>query len=290
MDIRRRAFFARTIVALFAAAALLLGATKPGAATDVRGSAPMMISREAPVRIMALGDSITAGVGPNGIRADDGGYRGTLESMLADAGYHAHFVGSRTDYSAALSERGHEGWPGYVLRSFPADPGPGQLYGPVVADAIHAADPDVILLMAGTNDLLRSTRGVPGYTVPTIVHSMDLVLREIFRTKPGVEVIVAPVVASPRIDACDLAKFNGDNLCGPAGPESLKSLVAAYARRGFHITLAARMARAVPRDDDHFPDGIHPCGDGGYAAVARAWFSAIKAITDITPAEPVAKQ
>ena len=28
------------------------------------------------------------------------------------------------------------------------------------------------------------------------------------------------------------------------------------------------MADAVPRDRDHFPDGIHPCGAGGYAAVA----------------------
>jgi hypothetical protein len=40
------------------------------------------------------------------------------------------------------------------------------------------------------------------------------------------------------------------------------------------------MAGAVPRDRDHFPDGIHPCGAGGYAAVASAWFKAISAVTE----------
>jgi hypothetical protein len=45
------------------------------------------------------------------------------------------------------------------------------------------------------------------------------------------------------------------------------------------VTLAADMSTAVPRDSAHFPDGIHPCGAGGYAAVAGVWLRAIEVVT-----------
>lgn len=231
------------------------------------------------MRVMALGDSITAGVGAFGTRIDDGGYRGALAKLLEKNGYKVKFVGSRSDYSAAIADRAHEGWPGYVLRSFPSDPGPGQLYGALVRKAIHRNTPDLILLMAGTNDLLRLEKRDGGYTLANIAHSMDLLLGEIFKQKPNVRVIVAPVVASPLVDVCTLAHFDGDETCGPAASENLATLVRDYASRGYHISLARAMSGAVPRDRDHFPDGIHPCGAGGYAAVASAWYQAISAVT-----------
>ncbi len=246
-------------------------------------AAPTMIARDSVMRVMALGDSITAGVGAFGSHIDDGGYRGALAKLLLKNGYRAKFVGSRSDYSAAIDDRAHEGWPGYVLRSFPSDPGPGQLYGSLVRKAIHRYDPDLILLMAGTNDLLRLEKRDGGYTLANIAHSMDLLLGEIFKQKPGVRVIVATVVSSPLVDVCTLAHFDGDDdACGPAATENLATLVRDYSSRGFQITLARSMADAVPRDRDHFPDGIHPCGAGGYAAVASAWYAAISAITQTT--------
>ena len=259
-----------------AAAASSAGAVHPAARP-----AAQMLARDAEMRVMALGDSITAGVGANGSRIDDGGYRGALAKLLAKNGYRVRFVGSRSDYSAAIDERAHEGWPGYVLRSFPSDPGPGQLYGNLVRKAIRRYDPDLILLMAGTNDLLRLEKRDGGYTLANIAHSMDLLLGEIFKQKHTVRVIVAPVVASPLVDMCTLAHFDGvDSVCGPSETENLASLVRDYASRGYQITLARAMAGAVPRDRDHFPDGIHPCGAGGYAAVASAWYQAISAITE----------
>ena len=137
------------------------------AATPAAAPAPPEVLAKADtIRVMALGDSITAGVGAHGSRVKDGGYRGALASLLQREGYHVNFVGSRTDYSDAIDERAHEGWPGYVLRSFPSDPGPGQLYGALVKSAIAKDDPDVILLMAGTNDLLRLEKHNAGYTLP----------------------------------------------------------------------------------------------------------------------------
>jgi lysophospholipase L1-like esterase len=246
----------------------------------LRQHGPTKLARNSIVRVMALGDSITAGVGAFGSRIDDGGYRGALAKLLVKNGYRVTFVGSRSDYSAAIDDRAHEGWPGYVLRSFPSDPGPGQLYGALVRKAIKRNKPDLILLMAGTNDLLRLEKRDGGYTLANIAHSMDLLLGEIFKEKPTVRVIVAPVVASPLVDVCTLAHFDGDDAaCGPSVSENLATLVRDYATRGFEITLARAMADAVPRDRDHFPDGIHPCGAGGYAAIASAWYQAISAIT-----------
>ncbi len=278
-------------VAVFSVVFLLTAAfdSLPSAAQTTAGAAvPLAISKALPLRVMAFGDSITAGVGPNGSDDNSGGYRGALAKLLERDGYHVRFVGSRRDYSAAIDQPAHEGWPGYVLRSFPADPGPGEFYGPLVREAMRTNDPDVVLLMAGTNDLLRLQKGVPGYTLPSIIHSMDLLLDEIFLEKPGVRVIVAPVVASPRVDTCTLARFAGAERCGSPGPDSLKTLVGAYAKSGYHVTLASEMASAVPRDKEHFPDGIHPCGAEGYADVAKAWLDAIEQVTDGSGVSPVA--
>jgi lysophospholipase L1-like esterase len=255
-----------------------LGATAIFACAGTARSAPAQLSKADPIRVMALGDSITAGVGANGGHVRNGGYRGMLAGQLEKAGYRVAFVGSRNDYADDLSEPAHEGWPGYVLRSFPSDPGPGQLYGELTRKAMLENDPDVVLLMAGTNDLLRLQKRAAGYTLANILQSIDLEIGEIVAAKPNVFVIVAPVVESPKIDECPLKMFAGRAGCGAAN-ESLKTIVSAYAQHGYRVSLAAEMATAVPRDALHFPDGIHPSGPGGYAAVAGVW---LRAIADIT--------
>ena len=262
----------------------LLAASFPHGTT----ASELLLSREATIRIMPLGDSITAGVAAGGARVTDGGYRGALAQLLARYGYHAVFVGTRNDYSAAIATRAHEGWPGYVLRSYPSNPGPGQLYGGLVRKAMRSDEPDVVLLMAGTNDLIRLQHGNAGYTLGNILNSMNLVLDEIFYERPSVRVIVAPVVSSPVIDVCTLAHFDGDDTCGPAPAPNLKTLVDSYAQRGFRITLADGMENAVPRDTRHFPDGIHPSGTGGYAGIAGVWLNAIQHVTVQPSASKVA--
>lgn len=227
---------------------------------------------------MTFGDSITAGVGPDGRDTGSGGYRAELVRLLARDGYHFEMVGERSDYSGMLEQRRHEGWPGYVVRSMPSDPAP-QLFGRLTRDAVTAADPDVILLMAGTNDLLRMMRHSDGYTLENIVFGMNELLAEIFTLKPNVTVIVAGVVASPRIAAADVARFDGAAGAVDASGPSVRDLVAMYAHHGFRIAYAEEMAGTVPRDTAHFPDGIHPCGSGGYALVARAWMDALEGVT-----------
>jgi lysophospholipase L1-like esterase len=261
--------------ALFVACAFVLGSASAGPAA---ARANPWFAASAPVRIMALGDSITAGVGEAGIDTGSGGYRGALQRLLDARGYKYEMVGGRSDYSARVRMRSHEGWPGYVIRAFPSDRAP-QLYGAVTRHAIESYDPDVILLMAGTNDLLRLAKHRPGYTLPNIVESLHALLAQIFYLKPDAKVIVAGVVDSPRVHECDVAAFDGiDDVpgCAAGQARNMRTVAADFASRGFDIELAPGMSVAVPRDKEHFPDGIHPSGAGGYDAMARVWLAAIE--------------
>jgi lysophospholipase L1-like esterase len=276
----------RRLAALLWAAAIISLPCVHASAAD-----PVLIARTEPLRILALGDSITAGVSAFGAPATDGGYRGPLERALAERGYHAVFVGSRSDYSSALSDRAHEGWPGYVVRSFPSDPGPGQLYGNLTQTAMRTSNPDVVLVMAGTNDLLRREKSDGGYTLANIVESVRMLLEQIVAAKPSVVVILAPVVDSPRVNVCALRAFAGVGLpddCAALNA-NLATLVNEFDRRGYRVSYARSMATAVPRDAAHFPDGIHPAGPGGYADVANVWLQAIAAITQPLPVDTAEK-
>ncbi len=279
LDLRRR--FGRAVCGFVAAASFLL----PTPAFSAGTGAAAWIAKTEPVRIMALGDSITAGVGARGADVGGGGYRGELERLLADAGYRFDMVGTRSDFSNRLQHPGHEGWPGYVIRSYPSDPGH-ELLGEVTRHAMATYTPDVVLLMAGTNDLLRLERHSAGYTVANIVAGMDALLGQIFFEEPGVHVILAGVVDSPYISDCTIKRFDGVDSWGCDGDDgpNLRTLVAKYRKLGFSIALASRMDAAVSRDREHFPDGIHPSGAGGYAAMAQVWLRAIEDQTLAAPA------
>jgi lysophospholipase L1-like esterase len=262
----------------------VLGVALVGATVVARAGAPAsadeaMLAKTGTIRIMPLGDSITAGVGGHGAMTRDGGYRGVLGAFLEREGYKVAFVGTRDDYSAGIINRAHEGWPGYVVRSFPSDPGPGQLLGARTQKALAHADPDVVLLMAGTNDLLRYERHAAGYTLPAIVASMDALIGQIVTERPNAIVVVAPVVPSPKIDPCTLRDFAGTDPCPNSPTPGLRAVVEAYAQRGARVVFAPAMAAAVPRDSEHFPDGVHPSGASGYAAVASIWYTAITRLT-----------
>jgi lysophospholipase L1-like esterase len=227
------------------------------------------------LRILPLGDSITAGIVAGG-RPGSGGYRPMLTQLLAQHHMNAVLVGERSDFSAGMANPRHDGWPGYVIRA--TSPGaPGQLYGDLVKHAIVATHPDVILLMLGTNDFLRYEATHGTYSVDKIVHSMDLLLGEIYETAPNVHVVLGAIVDSPKIDSCYIARFDtGRSTCDPYTHPSLKGLAAKYAAKGFAITYASDLYHALPRDLRHFPDGIHPApGALGYDALAAGWFRAL---------------
>src|SRR5215472_12687422 len=225
-------------------------------------SAPISVSAH-PITIMEIGDSITAGVGPHGVDNGRAGYRLPLTRLLEAGGYDFKMVGARSDYSGTLNVGDHEGWPGYVLRSFPSDPAP-QLLGDVTRRAVATYRPSIILLMAGTNDLLRHARNSPGYTQANIAHSLDMEIAEIFGLDPSARLIVAGVIDSPRVSHASVVAFAND----------AKTIVARYRRLGYRIAMADGMDAAVPRTAEFFPDGIHPVTNG-YDLMAAVCFKAV---------------
>ncbi len=101
---------------------------------------------EAPVRIMPLGDSITAGSDRGGLTLW-GTYRPSLYRALQLSGINADFVGSYTGRTANEPDRQHEGWPGI---------NPNQVNGNI-RDWLEMNPPEMILLHLGTNGVSDST-------------------------------------------------------------------------------------------------------------------------------------
>jgi lysophospholipase L1-like esterase len=272
--------FLRTVVALFCLATLATVSFHPISAAEAGIPEALAIHKASDLRIMVLGDSITAGILGGGGATTDGGYRGRLAQLLAADGYHATFVGGRDDFASKMPALRHEGWPGYVIRAT-SKGAPGQLLGPLIERALTKYDPDLILLMAGTNDLLRYEADDDQYSQSEIVESMDLLLRQIYRLRPHVRVILAGIVDSPKVPQCMIERFDmGANSCEKGDFPNLRSLAEQYAAAGYPVLYAGGMFDALPRDAKHFPDGIHPAaGAGGYDAVADVWHKAIMSIT-----------
>lgn len=233
---------------------------------------------EAPLRVLPLGDSITAGIVAGG-HPGNGGYRVLLERLLAQSAHKAVLVGSRDDMSPEMTDPWHDGFPGYVIRS--TSPGaPGELYGGLAKKVVAQTHPDIVLLMVGTNDFLRYEATHGTYSVDEMVHSMDLLLHDIYSVAPKTHVIVGAIVDSPKVDACYVERFDtGHSACDVGTHPSLAGLVSAYAARGYAISYASGLLHAVPRDFSHFPDGIHPVdGPQGYDAIAHIWFDSIQGV------------
>ncbi len=114
-------------------------------------------SKSDKIRIMPVGDSITFGMG------DTGGYRKYLDYFMKEKGYTGiDFVGPEGQNSASFNYNGqrvtyddnHAGYSGFQIKQ-PASWGQdSSLYNKLKEkNAVKQAQPDVILLIIGTNDM-----------------------------------------------------------------------------------------------------------------------------------------
>jgi lysophospholipase L1-like esterase len=110
-----------------------------------------------PLRIMALGDSLTDGADPQRPTTSPQSYRGFLEQRLRTAGYDVDFVGTQRRQAIGGTDPDHEGHSGFTIG--PDDSTLCTSCGPANIDAglqawLEATDPDIVLLLIGVNDLL----------------------------------------------------------------------------------------------------------------------------------------
>ncbi|ANY07514.1 hypothetical protein AFB00_15805 [Pseudonocardia sp. HH130630-07] len=157
------------VAAVVAAVAALAVADRPEENDVPAVAAPGVL------RVLPLGASSTVGVGSLGTA----GYRLPLWERLTARGVRLDYVGSRNSGPDALPDGDHEGrsgWSAARMASF-------------VGGWVLAADPDVVLLHAGTNDLLA------GASARSTAQSLDRVLERIFAAAPGTHVVMAGVWA-----------------------------------------------------------------------------------------------
>jgi lysophospholipase L1-like esterase len=223
----------------------------------VDAGSSVWFQRDAGVKIMPLGDSITEGA-----QAELGGYRLPLEDRLLDAGYAFDYVGSlRAGSPPAMQRPWHEGHGGYQIES--ADGGH-QLEGPVVDSAMRTYRPDVILLLAGTNNL-----NFPDTLYPDRTSAMyERLLGQIFTLSPTVGVAASPVPWKTSVPSDQVAAFN----------DRIHAIVERYADAGYRISWVAGMTDAVDGGVENLPDGIHP-SQPAYGRMAEQWFRALESVS-----------
>lgn len=200
-----------------------------------------------PVTIMPLGDSITLGSGGT---ADYGGYRGTLYTLLTNAGYAPDFVGTQTGNSAQIPDPNHQGHSGWRID---------QLDTNVEGWLSAIAAPNFILLHIGTNDFGQN------YNINTAIDRLDALILKMATLRPNANIIVTNLM-----ERGGTANTNIVNLFNPYVP----GLVDAHAAAGRKVTFLD-MRSKVPLAD--MPDSLHP-NQTGYNKMAAAWLEAIDSV------------
>ncbi len=217
------------------------------------------------VRILPLGDSITSGCCTD--TDIEGGYRTELYRMLTSAGYNVDFVGTIRDPHppATLGDPDHEGHGGYQIRDI--DAGIEKWLGAM-------DDPDVILLLIGTNDYsdLKDS--------PRAIDRLDNLITHLADLRPFAKIIVANLLRRADKPASDLAIQTTFN---PHVPE----IVARQASLGVGISFVDLRA-CCDGPTDLASDRLHP-SLSGFSRIAGAWFEAVTdVISPLGTAEPPA--
>ncbi|MEO8614262.1 MAG: DUF642 domain-containing protein, partial [Luteolibacter sp.] len=209
-------------------------------------------SAQATVRIMPLGDSLTKGLGGVGFTTD-GGYRNRLYSLLTSAGYNVDFVGTQTDSNnpGVLPDKNHEGHGGYrindIRNEFPSW-------------FSQVEDPDVILLMIGTNDFSLST------SLSVCQDRIKNLLAELSVSRPYSKIVLGTLLF--RSDNATMeANQNAFNL-------SLPALVSEQVSLGRQVSLIDLHGALTASD---LNEGVHP-NLAGYDKVAAAWLPGITTV------------
>jgi lysophospholipase L1-like esterase len=235
-------------------------------------SASSLWAGDAPVRIMPLGDSITAGStdGPEGNHPFEFGYRSGLYRRLKSARRNFLFVGDSPDpFHGKSDDPTHGGTVEPKLDLRAVGQGAHRGYGgwgtvqiqENVAAWIAADRPDIILLMIGINGIRAKS--------PEL---LDALVETIYAADQDVKLVVAQITP--------LKDFNQDLLDYNFYID--EALVPSYADAGRAITTVDQYRHFLTDPDDpksidatRLSNGINHPTNAIYDAMAESWFQAI---------------
>ena len=217
------------------------------------------------IRIMPAGDSITFGMG------DTGGYRKYLDYFLKEKGYNNFdFVGPEGKNSATFNYNGksvtyddnHAGYSGYTIKQ---NSGFGSLYDVLKQkNAIKQAQPDIVLLIIGTNDM-NGNRG-------TSACEQDL--------RDLVDYILSEMPSDGMLFLSTIPELGG-GMFGGGGDRSaqiasynaaVKKVAEEYNSKGKRVTFAD--IHGCLNGTADLGDGVHP-NAVGYEKMGKYWAGVI---------------
>ena len=225
----------------------------------------LLLAESAPIKILRVGDSITR------YAASDN----TLSQSLDAANIAYTMVGSQRVpvHNASGLMEGYNGMPIQFFTTHQKQFGLGDAINSdaiPIELAIERFQPDLILLMVGTNNLGSSE--VPDIDVPRLRNYLATLLDLIHELAPDTHVIVA--TATPADNAYarwpNMANRNERTLA--YNTMVVKPAVTSRAATGRNIALADAFAALNPETD--LSDGVHP-NDSGKAKINQVWFEAI---------------
>jgi lysophospholipase L1-like esterase len=245
---------------------------------------PATRASAAPLRIMPLGDSITAGYVDNYTWKTPFtfGYRGRLYTLLTKAGYKVQFVGGSPEPFDGqlgvpkkvvgpdlrrLKQDFHRGYGGTVFSDL-ANGMPSTHGG--LADWLKADNPDIVLLMMGINNIARF--GNTGDPI-AVEKELQSLVQTIVDTKPAAHVIIAQIAPyQTGVNTDSVGQYN----------KFIKDTLAPhFVGLGKHVTTVDQYSNfltpAGKVDATLYANIAHP-SPAGYERMAKSWFQAIRAI------------
>lgn len=231
----------------------------------------------APVKILPMGDSITAGYTNNSVWSVpfEYGYRAALYTLLKNAGYDFQFVGASLEpfnnlfgdptlggtvyptlelRDSGINQNFHRGYGGISITTLNSN----------VSSYIAADNPDVILLMIGINGISASSPS-----------QLNTLVNSIFTAKPAVRLVVAQIIPKIPYNA-NVVTYN---------TYIRQTLVPAYAAQGRAVSTVDQYANFLTNPADNtsidttkFSNGINHPTNPAYQLMAATWLPAITSI------------
>lgn len=206
---------------------------------------PLFAIAETP-KILTLGDSITSGEYP--LEPTPGAYRLQLNKNFVADDLSVDFIGSQINQGSKLKDAEHEGHPGWTID---------QLTGLVENGLLANYQPDIVLLMAGTNNILRSDNALD--VIADLNRLIDLLQNELIE----VPILVSSLVP---IDPT----FRGERRANLVKEVNARLPQLARQREGVTYVNAGELLNL----DDLIADGIHPDA-AGYKKIGNAWYDTL---------------
>lgn len=214
--------------------ACALALLAPLAPASARSAVP-----DAPVKVMALGDSLTVGVGST----RGGGYRAPFWERMRDAGIEIDMVGGKVDGPETFDNR-HQGYARMPLHELSSG----------AFDKVRTFQPDFVLLLAGSDEI-----GAPNFSPHAFAANLEVMIDRIFTAKSGVKLLIGTLPP---------AKFGKNQGAKRAVNELLRRTVRERAARGQFVFLVDSFTAVDPQRE--MADAAHP-NDAGYERIGEAF-------------------